>query len=49
MECTDAEPGESLDSKLLEILDNFSNSITLQVHLPSDVCTTEEHICKFFE
>ena len=47
MECTDAEPADKLDSKLLKVLDYFSNSITLHVHLPEGVYTTEERVCKF--
>lgn len=45
--CTDTQPSDALDSELLEILDCFSNSITLHVQLPSDVYTTEDHLCKF--
>lgn len=44
VECTDAEPADKLDSKLLKVLDYFSNSITLHVHLPEGVYTTEERV-----
>ncbi|XP_046844317.1 ubiquitin carboxyl-terminal hydrolase 47-like isoform X2 [Xenia sp. Carnegie-2017] len=44
VQCTDDEPGETLDEKLLQVLDYFSNSITLEVHLPQDVYTTQQRV-----
>ncbi|XP_028397293.1 ubiquitin carboxyl-terminal hydrolase 47-like [Dendronephthya gigantea] len=44
VQCTDEDPGETLDSELLNVLDKYSNSITLQVNLPDDVYTTEKHV-----
>ena len=48
MECTDTEPGVELDDELLKVVDYFSNSITVQVHLPNDVYTTEDRVCTCF-
>ena len=47
MECTDEEPGDDVNDELLKVIDYFSNSITVEIHLPNDVYTTEERVCKF--